>query len=164
MSYHQITQGEQEILNDTEKRLYEKLRVCRLVEATLKTQGWQEIILPSLERMIVEELGGKLKDNWVYGKIQEANSTDNVWFHLGAKQRLMELHNHIYNYVKAIEKINGRLKQIEAERRGEFDRPMMEVQYAVSRKKEEEPKKEKVDGQLKTKAKVRKAKRKKKKV
>ncbi len=135
-SYSMPSQQEQELLSKTEQKLYEKLRICRLVEETINTRGWQEIILPSLNRMIQEEVGGRLGDKWIYGKIQRTKDTDNVWFHIGAKQSLMEFHNHIYNYLRSIEIIKSQIRGIEAEKTGKFERPMMEV---VRQKAEERP-------------------------
>lgn len=118
------------------------------MEETLNTEGWKSIIGPSLDRMIAEEVGGKFGDTWIYGNIADSKSEKNVWFHVGAKQRLIELYNHIHNHTKMIGIIRNRIKDLEQDRKGEFAIPMMEVQYAegnrVQRQKEAEKTKEEV--------------------
>ena len=129
--YSPQSNEEIEQLDLQEKKLYDKLRTCKQVRDVLNSSGWRNIILPSLDRMIAEEVGGKLGNNWVYGKIQDEKSTDKIWFHVGKKQGLLEFHNHIYNYNKMITILENRLKGVTEERKGNFQVPMMEVQYAT---------------------------------
>tara|TARA_Y100000310_G_scaffold302043_1_gene339040 strand:+ start:71 stop:613 length:543 start_codon:yes stop_codon:yes gene_type:complete len=140
--YSPQSNEEIEQLDLQEKKLYDKLRTCKQVRDVLNSSGWRNIILPSLDRMIAEEVGGKLGNSWVYGKIQDEKSTDKIWFHIGKKQGLLEFHNHVHNYLKMIELIENQLKGVAEDRKGEFQPPMMEVQYAVQRKEEKEEKRE----------------------
>ena len=134
MSYSPLSQDELSHLKDRESKLHKQLRTCTLVDSTLSSQGWKEIILPSLDRMIAEELGGRVGNNWTYGKISKATSTDNVWFRLGYKQGLMEFSNHVYNYLKMLEITKNQLNGIAQERKGEFEVPMMNVPYNIQKK------------------------------
>ena len=129
--YSPQSEEEVQLLDEQEKGIHDKLRICKQVRDTLSSPGWRNIILPSLDRMISEEVGGKLGNNWVYGKIQDEKSTDKIWFHVGKKQGLLEFHNHIYNYNKMITILENRLKGVTEERKGNFQVPMMEVQYAT---------------------------------
>ena len=131
MSYTNLEPAEVQDLNQSKKKQFEKLRVCGLVKTLINSQGWQEIVLPSLNRMIVDEVGGKLGDNWTYGKIQTSKETDKIWFHIGRKQALLEFHNHVYNHLKAIKVIENNLKELNEELKGEFEQPMMEIKRGV---------------------------------
>jgi|TARA_Y100000310_G_scaffold266281_1_gene277721 hypothetical protein len=135
--YSPQSEEEVQLLDAQEKSIHDKLRICKQVRDVLTSPGWREIILPSLDRMIAEEVGGKLGNNWVYGKIQDEKSTDKIWFHVGKKQGLLEFHNHVYNHLKMIDLLENQLKGVAEDRKGEFQPPMMEVRYAVQRKKEE---------------------------
>ena len=135
-SYSPQTSQELALLNVDQKKLFEQLRVCKLVKDLLADKGWKEIIQPSLDRMIAEEVGGKLGNRWIYGKIQKATSESKIWFHLGVKQGLMEFNNNIHNYVKMIDIIENQIVDIDKERKGEFETPMTESSFGIIYNKE----------------------------
>ena len=126
-SYSPQTQEEIDVLDKQQVKLYDDIRTCEKVKETIETEGWNKIILPSLNRMIVEELGGRLGNNWTYGRIQKETDSNNIWVSIGRKQALLEFHNHVYNYVKMIKTLHSQVAGIDEELKGEFTIPMMDI-------------------------------------
>ncbi len=125
MSYEPLNQNDIDILNAQEQKTYENLRTCNLVKDVIDSEGWREVILPSLDRMITDIVGGKINGDWVSGKINDDSRQECLPYYVGYKQGLLDFHNHVYNYIKSIAINRSVINAIEKEKRGEFDVPLV---------------------------------------
>ena len=126
MSY-QLENPRREALNKREQKLHKDLTVCKKVEQTLKTAGWKDIIEPLLNRMIVEIVGGKLGDMWIYGVLQKKGHTRDDWsFYRGQKHILIEFHNRVYNHLRQIAHLESQIEAMEEIEKKGFKVPMLE--------------------------------------
>ena len=112
-------------LNDTEHKLQLDISLCKSVEATLNSEGWQKIIGPTLDRMIIDVVGGKVGKVWHYGELQKATNEDNKSFFVGYKQGLIKFHNQIHNHTRILKSKQGQLKAIDKDRNAGFNVPLL---------------------------------------
>jgi len=114
---------------ERKQNLYKKLRVCGIVNETLETTGWQEIIGPLIEKRINSVVGYKNEDEvYVSGFI---DGDTNLEYYNGYRAGCMAIWNDIYNHKSALIRIN---KEIETTNNVEKDNsvtvPMEDTRYA----------------------------------
>ena len=121
------------ILDDRRAKLEKDLTICREVADTVNSPGWQKIIGPTLDKMIIDILGGKINDRWLSGKLDKARTDEKREFYIGAKQALIELHQRVQNHVRQIPLIESQLKDIVAKQEMKTTVPMEDTRYAVKK-------------------------------
>lgn len=127
MSYSPREQGV--LFDERQKKLNRDLGICQKVQNTLESQGWQEILGPILEKMILEVTGGKLGDVYVNGKLDRARTDERREFHIGYKQALIVFYNRAFNHIRQMPIIEEQLKSLKQD----YDRgtrvPMEDTRY-----------------------------------
>lgn len=114
-------------LNEELKRLNDTLRTCKLVEETLQTKGWSEVVEPLIDRTIGDLLGSKINGRWNGGILDRARKEERREYYIGYKQALIDLHRRIYAYadnVKTYEDKKDALIAKTAEPK--FKKPMLD--------------------------------------
>ena len=122
-----------------EEKLYESINDieiisnARLIEETLETRGWKEIIEPLIDMMISNVIGYKEDGRWVKGMfdnfdLSEANAQNLIWY----KQALVHLHQQIYSYLDAAK--GARERQLDKSVvKEEYTTPMLDSKYSSTR-------------------------------
>ena len=98
---------------DKKKRYFEQITLGQRVQATLSTKGWQEVIKPLIEKMIVDVVGGKQGDTWNNGLLSRARSDEKREFYIGYKQFGIDLYNRVQAYVYNIQVAENKIKEIQ---------------------------------------------------
>jgi hypothetical protein len=114
------------LIDEQEKRLNKELSICRAVKETLDSAGWKNTIEPILDRMIIDTVGGKVKDVWVSGKLDRAKKEERREFYIGYKQALMDLHGRLMFHLQQIPAIEDRIKEIQRENEERFRVPLVD--------------------------------------
>jgi len=128
MSYSQ-ERSDNNIFDERQKKLSRDMAICQKVADTLATPGWKDIIEPILDKMIMDTLGGKVNGTWYSGKVDRARSDEKREFYIGAKQALIDLHNHIYNHVRQMPIIEEQLKELVKDNERGYRVPMEDTRY-----------------------------------
>ncbi len=128
MSYQEDDQTFKENTQRDIDKLHKDANICRRVQATLETPGWKEIIGPTLDRMIVDVLGGKVGNMWYYGSLQKADDTDHMQYLAGYKQGLIKYHNQVYNHLRVLEAKRKEIVRLEKAKSAGYQVPMLEEQ------------------------------------
>lgn len=96
-----------------EQQLYEKIRLGEMIQRTVDTKGWQEIIEPMIDKMIIDTIGGKQGDTWNPGIIRKCKKDETVAYYIGYKQFGVDLHNRVMAYIKSIGHSKDALGELE---------------------------------------------------
>lgn len=99
------------------KDLNEKLSAAKKVETTLGTEGWKDIIEPTIDRMIRDIIGGKIGDQYDPGGIMSFKDKP-VEFYLGYRLALVDLYNRIMNYKKSVKQLEEAVMKQADEKEG----------------------------------------------
>ncbi len=102
-------------LEEQKQSVFKKLEICRSVRDVCITKGWKSIIEPTIERMIVDTIGGKVKGIWKGGALAEAKTEGKQRFYLGYKQFGIDLLNRIYNHILSIKKLEHQIESLNDE-------------------------------------------------
>ena len=129
MSYN--PRQRQTLIDERLKGLNKKLTICRDVKATIDSKGWKNTIAPILDKMIIDILGGKIGDTWISGKLDRAKTDEKREFYIGAKQALIEFHQHIIRHLEQIAVLEKDLEKIEADKNSPDKMPLEETRYAA---------------------------------
>jgi len=114
-----------------ERRLNKQLEICKRVKEVVESEGWQRTISPIIDRMIVDTVGGKIKDTWVSGKLDRARKDERREFYIGYKQALVDIHNRVMFHLTQIPILEGQLKDVQIGKEGRFRQPLVEdTRYA----------------------------------
>jgi len=121
----------QELVSKEWKRLNKQLSICVNVQQTLETAGWIDTIAPTIDRMIIDVVGGKIKDVWTSGKLSKAKTDERREYYIGYKQALIDLHNRITLHIDQIEVLKDQLKSNEDSKKERYKIPLVEdTRYA----------------------------------
>ena len=115
-----------EILNAEEERLHKELSICAAVKDLLDSEGWKNTIGPTLDRMIIDVLGGKIGDMWVSGKLDRAKKEERREFHIGYKQALIDLHSRIMFHAEQLPLLKQRLKSVQEDKQLRYRVPLVD--------------------------------------
>jgi len=124
-------QAQESTFDSKIKDLNKKLNIAREVAQTLNSKGWQEILGPTLDKMIIDILGAKVNGEWLSGKVDRARSDERREFYIGAKQALVEFHQRATNHLRQIPILENQIKQIELDRSKGMRIPMEDTRYNV---------------------------------
>ena len=128
-------------LDEQEHILQLDISLCKAVEAALNSEGWRKILGPTLDRMIIDVVGGKVGNTWFYGELQKSKTEDDKAFFVGYKQGLIKFHNQIHNHLRILKSKEGQLKAIEKDRTAGFNVPLLGEVEENAVQEEEKPKK-----------------------
>jgi hypothetical protein len=127
MSYS--PQEQETLYDERQKKLSRDLSICQKVQTTLESPGWQEILGPTLEKMILEVTGGKLGDSYINGKLDRARTDERREFYIGYKQALIDFYNRAHMHIRQLPIIEEQIKSLKKD----FDRgtrvPMEDTRY-----------------------------------
>jgi hypothetical protein len=124
MSY--LPEQHNEILNAEEQKTGTQITVCQKVKETVDTAGWKEIIAPTIDRMIIDTVGGKLGDTWVSGKLDRARLDERREFWIGYKQALIDLHGRIMFHLQQLPVLEEKLKVLKQDREVRYRVPLVD--------------------------------------
>ena len=113
-------------LNKEISKLNEAVRSCKLIEETIGTKGWQEIVEPLLDKMINDILGAKVKGRWDGGIINNVTQEKSPEFYIGYKQALIDFHNRVYAYNDNVELYEKRKEDLVNGTKARFKTPMID--------------------------------------
>lgn len=116
-------------LNEELKRLNDTLRTCKLIEETLKTAGWQEVIEPLIDKTLGDILGAKLGGRWHGGLIDRAKKDERREYYVGYKQALIDLHRRIYAYADNVKNYEDRKDALVNKSKPKYTVPMKDMRY-----------------------------------
>lgn len=108
------------------KKQNELIRLGRLVETTVATEGWQKVGLPLLNKMIEDILGYNREGVWHPGLISKTRKDETVSYYIGYKQGLIDFYNRLYAYPNNIKHYEDMLSEINKEENAKLKIPMME--------------------------------------
>lgn len=121
-----MEQSEAELrANEEIKKINETLRLCKLVEETIQTKGWNEIVEPLIDKMLNDILGSKIDGRWNGGILNTPNCTNSEYYK-GYKQALIDLHTRVYAYVDNIKNYEERKEKIIASPVNRFKQPLID--------------------------------------
>jgi len=127
VSYSEQEQGT--LYDERQKKLSRDLSICQKVQTVLESTGWKDILGPTLEKMILEVLGGKLGDVYINGRLDRARTDERREFHIGYKQALIDFYNRAYMHIRQLPIIEEQIKSLKKD----FDRgtrvPMEDTRY-----------------------------------
>lgn len=110
-------------------KLNETIRTCRLVEETLDTKGWTEVVEPLLDKMINDLLGSKVNGKWNGGILDRARKDEKREFYIGYKQALIDLHTRIYAYKNNIKILENKKDSLIDAATLKYTVPMKDTRY-----------------------------------
>lgn len=113
-------------INDELKKINETLRNCKIVEETVNTQGWKEVIEPLLDKMINDILGAKTNGKWYGGLINTHDKSGDTEFYIGYKQALIDLHSRVYAYSDNVKVYEDRKEALVNKTQQKFKRPLID--------------------------------------
>lgn len=116
-------------LNEELKRLNDTLRSCKLVEETINTPGWREIIEPLIDKTLGDVLGAKLNGRWHGGLVDRARKDEKREFYVGYKQALIDFHRRIYAYNDNIKNYEDRKEALVSKSKPQYTVPMKDMRY-----------------------------------
>lgn len=107
------------------------VRAGRLVQETMNTRGWKEIIEPMLDQMIMDVVGAKANGRWYAGafgnkKMGNVKAENLVWY----RQALIEFHQYVYSYIDAA--VQAKQRKKEGNEKPVFNIPMIDGPYSVT--------------------------------
>lgn len=127
MSYN--PQEQDSVFDKQLEKLHHDLTICHDVENTINTPGWKTIIAPTIDKMIIDVMGGKIGNNWASGTLDRARSDERREFYIGYKQALIKFHNQVMNHLRQIPILEKQIKQIEEEKRAPMRVPLEDTRY-----------------------------------
>ena len=107
-------------------RINKEIEICRKVVETIQTSGWQEIIAPLIDRMIMDVVGNKIGNKWVGGLLDKARKDERREYYVGYKQALIDLHNRIYAHETQIKIKEDQVKQLSDLKKKGFKQPLVD--------------------------------------
>lgn len=113
-------------INDELKKINETLRNCKIVEETVNTQGWKEVIEPLLDKMVNDILGAKTNGKWYGGLLNNSLKSDTREFYIGYKQALIDLHSRIYAYNDNVKVYEDKKELLINKTQQKFKRPLID--------------------------------------
>jgi hypothetical protein len=114
------------------KEISKKMSVCKKVCDTLDSDGWNDILSPLLDRMIIDVVGGKIGDTWVSGKLDRAKKEERREFYIGYKQALIDFHARAYFHAMQLDKLKEQQKDLTASKQERYRQPLVEdTSYGV---------------------------------
>jgi len=117
-------------MEDQDRQL---VRNGQIIEETLNTKGWTDIIEPLLSKMIEDIIGSKnLDGTWDVGgwgdkRIGEIKADRLLWY----RRALMDFNNHIYSFLSSAESAIDRLKEEEEKQKEDLKDPMLDSSYNI---------------------------------
>ena len=127
MSYSQEQQDK--IFDENQKKLLRDISICQKVKDTVDSSGWQDIIGPILDKMIIEILGGKVEGVWLSGKVDRARKDERREFYIGAKQILVDFHTRVMNHIRQLPILEEQLKLSKKDQEKGYRVPMQDTRY-----------------------------------
>jgi len=115
-----------ELINAEEQRVGKEISICQEVKNTIESKGWQDIIGPTIDRMIIDVVGGKLGDVWVSGKLDRAKKEERREFHIGYKQALIDLHGRVMFHLQQLSMLEEQMKMLQEDKKERFRIPLVE--------------------------------------
>lgn len=97
----QLSKGEQQVIQNG-----------KLVQSTLDSKGWKQLISPMLDEMITSVIGRKHEGKWLQGHMVKSRKDEKKEFYIGYLCALQEFSNSVHNYISSSEAI----KKIELDR------------------------------------------------
>lgn len=116
----------EQLVNASEQKLNKQLEICRRVKDTIESDGWKNTILPTLDRMIIDTVGGKIGDTWVSGKLDRAKKEERREFWIGYKQALMDLHSRVMFHLQQLPILEDNLKELQKEKEERYRVPLVD--------------------------------------
>ena len=100
--------------------------------------GWEQILGPLLDKLIIDVLGGKQNGRWHNGalddkRLGDVKVTNLAWY----KRALTDFHSYIYAYVDPLDSYRAEYKQISEDLEAPKEEPM-ESDYAADEKGSED--------------------------
>jgi hypothetical protein len=117
------------VFDENQERLNRDITICQKVKETVDSAGWKEIISPILDKMIIDILGGKIKEHWLSGKVDRARSEEKREFYIGVKQGLIDFHNRVMNHIRQLPILEEQLKVLKQDRDKGYRVPMEDTRY-----------------------------------
>jgi hypothetical protein len=114
---------DENLFTSEESRVSKDISICQAVKDTIESDGWKNTIGPTLDKMIVDVLGGKIGDNWISGKIDSAKKEGRREFYIGYKQALIDLHSRIMFHLQQLPLFEENLRTIQAQKTPKFRQP-----------------------------------------
>lgn len=124
MSYNPLEHAE--LINAEEQRVGKEISICQEVKATIESKGWQDIIGPTIDRMIIDVVGGKLGDVWVSGKLDRAKKEERREFHIGYKQALIDLHGRVMFHLQQLPMLEEQIKMLQEDKKERYRIPLVD--------------------------------------
>ena len=115
-----------ELINAEESRVSKEITICQEVKNTIGTEGWQNTIGPTIDRMIIDVVGGKLGDVWVSGKLDRAKKEERREFHIGYKQALIDLHARVMFHLQQLPMLEEQMKMLQEDKKEHYRIPLVE--------------------------------------
>ena len=116
----------QVLFDERIKKVSRDITICQKVQGTLESQGWQEILGPILEKMILEVLGGKLGEGYLSGRLDRARTDERREYYIGYKQALIDFYNRSFNHIKQLPVLEKQLKMLKLDYEKGTRVPMVE--------------------------------------
>lgn len=117
-------------------KLNETLRTCQLVQETLNTKGWLEIVEPLIDKMLNDILGAKLNGRWYGGLLDRAKKEEKREYYVGYKQALIDLHRRVYAYADNIKQLEDKRDAIISNAKPKYTTPMLDTRYGRDARKD----------------------------
>jgi len=127
MSYQ--PEQQQVLFDERQKKLSRDITICQKVQTTLNSPGWQEILGPILEKMILEVLGGKIGDAYINGRLDRARTDERREYHIGYKQALIDFYNRSFNHIRQLPLLEEQLKMLKTNYDKGTRVPMEDTRY-----------------------------------
>ena len=115
-----------ELINAEEQRVGKEISICQEVKATIESKGWKDIIGPTIDRMIIDVVGGKLGDVWVSGRLDRAKKEERREFHIGYKQALIDLHGRVMFHLQQLPMLEEQMKMLQEDKKERYRIPLVE--------------------------------------
>ena len=81
-----------------------------LVEQLFQSEVWQTIVMPTFEEAIAGVSGRKTNGRYYHGELTRGGGAPNPVFLAGYQKGLMDLWNHLHDFVQAKEKLEAKIK------------------------------------------------------
>ena len=97
-----------------------------LVEQLFSSKAWKEIVQPLFEESIAGVSGRFTNGRYWHGTLTSDWKGDNPLFVAGYQKGLMDLYNHLHDFIQAKEKLKSQKKLEELEKKAPIYNPFLE--------------------------------------
>ena len=108
------------------KKANEDMTRCLKVETTVQSPGWQEIIEPLLDKMLMDIVGGKVNGKWYGGLLDRAKKDERREYYIGYKQALIDLHGRVMAFPNGIKQLQTKLENLKKSQIPRYKLPLVD--------------------------------------